>query len=235
MIKINKREEPRELASYRLNKKLSPTYDDMKGAKVSQYIEGGSDKNLYDVVLSALVQEQGGICAYCMKRIPQKNIYPSMTIEHLVPQHKLSEEDKLKYQNMVAVCNGNRNSSNNNDKTCDARRAVFPADNQTLSVNPLDQATLDNITYSENGRICSVDFDKRDCLNNLLNLNHKSLVESRARALVELQQKVYKDNKNKTASKQYFDKLYKHYVKQEIKVPYVGILLYWLDKKRNNK
>lgn len=63
-------------------------------------IEGSSyeqmDKEVRDELLSKLLQEQGHICAYCMKRIPETRELPmgvkAVTIEHWLPRNP---EDKL--------------------------------------------------------------------------------------------------------------------------------------------
>ena len=67
-------------------------------------------------VLVSLVQEQGRLCAYCMCRIPRSDV-PTMcqiapiTIEHVVPRKPSDGRDVgqgLDYNNLVAVCHGNR-------------------------------------------------------------------------------------------------------------------------------
>ena len=232
MIGINKGHEPYELITYRQNVE-DASYSNMNGAKISQFINGGSDDKLYEVVLNSLAKEQGFICAYCMRRIPQKKVYPQMTIEHINPQHAINKDEALDYQNMVAVCNGNRNSSDNNSKTCDARRAVLPLRDQTLYLNPLIPSTLRNIYYLGNGEIHSSNKNEEECINNVLNLNCDAiqLPDARKSALNALQQKIRKDYPKKRATKRYFQGLLNHYNSQEYKTPYVGILIAWLEKR----
>ena len=56
MIYIVKKHEPKELKEYRESESstgVRPTYDSMSS-------------DLHEYVLSKLVEEQGGLCAYCM-------------------------------------------------------------------------------------------------------------------------------------------------------------------------
>ncbi|MBR6835780.1 MAG: hypothetical protein IKM72_07225 [Oscillospiraceae bacterium] len=138
MIEIKKGKEPKELIQYR--KQNNATYDNMHGARVSEQ----QNEDVYHIVLNSLVREQGGLCAYCMCRIPERKGMPSCTIEHIVPQSecKNNPEKAIDYRNMLAVCSGNRNATSDADKTCDARRK-----NQKLNLNPLDKSTLKGIKY----------------------------------------------------------------------------------------
>ena len=69
MIEIKKSKEPKELLEYRLMDYSS--YKDMPST-------------IKTVVLESLMEEQGHLCAYCMRRIPVKKGYPKATIEHLI-------------------------------------------------------------------------------------------------------------------------------------------------------
>ena len=93
MIEIKKGKEPPALIAYR--KTQYATYDDMP-------------KPVHDAVLRSLMQEQGYLCAYCMRRIPQKGKTPPATIEHWDPQSKTCIAKALDYRNMLAVGNVNR-------------------------------------------------------------------------------------------------------------------------------
>ena len=233
MIEIKKNKEPEQLTTYRLSKKLEPSYSKMHGLKVSQFIEGGSDEDLYKIVLDSLAKEQGYLCAYCMRRIPQKSVYPQMTIEHVIPQNSAKKNNpilSITYSNMVAVCNGNRNSLNNKDKTCDAKRGTLPDKEQVLFVNPLESSTLRNIYYYGNGEIHSSDDDQEKCINDVLNLNCSAvqLPDARKSALNALQGIIHNKYHNRTAPPSYFQDLLNHYQNQEKKTPYVGILIWWL-------
>ena len=66
MIEIKKEQEPSELITHR--KTAYATYENMP-------------VETHQAVLNSLMHEQGFLCAYCMRRIPQKGRIPSATIE----------------------------------------------------------------------------------------------------------------------------------------------------------
>ena len=90
MIYIVKKHEPRELTEYRESESstgVRPTYDSMSS-------------DLHEYVLSKLVEEQGGLCAYCMCRIPETDKKTGSTlkctIEHIEPQSLTRGTENLK-------------------------------------------------------------------------------------------------------------------------------------------
>lgn len=219
MIEIKKSKEPNELLTYRLQEYAS--YKDMPS-------------DIKEVVLDSLMEEQGHLCAYCMRRIPVKNGHPTATIEHLNPQNSVSEEEKLNYRNMLAVCPGNRNATDNNDKSCDAFRGSLPTTKQGLTVNPLNASTLRKIKYKGNGIIYSDNEIIDSDLNEKLNLNCKAMLlpECRANALRALQEEVMRNYPGRSAGKDYFKRLLEKYTRADsYKAPYVGILIKWLETK----
>jgi len=225
MIEIKKGREPRALAVYR--QKPDATYQDMHGAPTGRKNEDGSPETVYDVVLNRLMEEQGHLCAYCMRRIPEKKGWPRATIEHIAAQSKSDNQSALDYKNMLAVCSGNRNAGSDDGKTCDARRK-----NRDLDLNPLKPETLESIEYRHNGIIFSADQEINRQLNDVLNLNCKSLqlADCRKRALQKLINEIQKKYPEGDI-KEYCKKQLKKYQEQEqYKVPYVGILIDWLKK-----
>lgn len=82
MIEIKKGREPKELVEYRQLPDAS--YENM-------------DSHLKNIVLDHLLHEQGHLCAYCMRRIPEKRKLPigvqGATIEHWFPRNPDSGED----------------------------------------------------------------------------------------------------------------------------------------------
>ncbi len=128
MIEIKKSREPRRLEQYR--QKPGATYSDMEADE--------ENKGLKAEILESLLNDQGHLCAYCMRRIPEKRELPKgvppVTIEHWLPQNPDNKADLgqgLDYRNMFAVCAGNRGSGDKRSLTCDARRG-----NEPLKVNP---------------------------------------------------------------------------------------------------
>lgn len=219
MIEIKKFREPRKLESYR--QKPDASYAGMKS-------------DLKKEILDSLLQEQGHICAYCMRRIPESRQLPQgvlpATIEHWYPQNPESKEDigqGLDYRNMYAVCAGNRGCGNKDDLTCDAKRG-----NRKLTVNPCKASTLTGIGYSANGRIFSLDPEVDRDLNEKLNLNCEklSLPQNRQAALNVLLSEIRKKHPTgdiKPFCRKRLAELKEH---KEKKIPYVGILISWLEK-----
>lgn len=104
-------------------------------------------------IIELLLKEQGNICAYCMRRIPdERKGLPHVKIEHWNARNGEHDETcgsygALDYCNFLAVCSGNQNdrSKSKEEKlTCDASRG-----NKKLTVNPLEPETLSTIYYTE--------------------------------------------------------------------------------------
>ena len=150
MIYIKKGTEPRSLTEYR--SQPGATYD------------GYREK---DDVRGALLEEQGYICAYCMRRISKEQ----MKIEHWKAQNAsdgAGAEYALSYRNMLGVCLGNQ-SSPHEMQTCDTHRG-----NADLFVDPRDAAHISQILYRGDGTIYSKNLQINFDLNERLNLNCES-------------------------------------------------------------
>ncbi len=160
MKQISKRIEPRSLVEHRAN--------------------GGTFDNLSkDDLRNSLLVEQGHICCYCMKRIPQKlkaqeieKHFPSSKIEHVKCQSK-PENSKLTldYKNLLLACNGNHGLPKKM-QTCDTYK-----DERDLSFNPANSSRNieDLINYNLMGEISSKDEFINADLNEILNLNTNDL------------------------------------------------------------
>lgn len=185
---------------------------------------GHNDK---EIVLNSLMKEQGYICAYCMKRIPEKNKKPNVSIEHIVPQ-SLEPEKAMDYHNMLAVCNGNRGEGHKKYMTCDAYRG-----NAKMVVNPCDKDIVDTIGYKTDGTIYSDDSNINRDLNESLNLNGKEtlLKEIRKEVLSSFILNVKAKHTNDFAS--FCKKKYSSILESEYKQPYCGIILWWLKRKNS--
>ena len=176
----------------------------------------------YDIdIKSQLVEEQGFICAYCMKRIQKNDI--SVTIEHYIPRNgKDGQPDKqLEYNNLLAVCDGNRGSTN---LTCDASKGA-----KLITINPLDKVSVLQIKYKSDGTIYSDDKKIDQDLSNILNLNYITIKNNRKSALDSLKKELIKIKRTgdwSGVAKKYYSKL----SKSQKKLPYVGILLNYLEK-----
>ena len=212
MIEIKKSQEPSELLRHR--KSSHASYDNMS-------------PETRKAVLESLMKEQGYLCAYCMCRIPQQQGEPQVTIEHWEAQSETDRKKAMDYQNMLAVCSGNRGCGSKNNMHCDAKRGNSP-----LTVNPLNPETVAKIKYKLNGRIFSQDEAINHDLDVTLNLNSAAarLVDNRRRALQTLQAELKKSRNFQAQCAKYYDK----FCNQPKKTPYVGILLWWLERKLNH-
>lgn len=219
MIEIKKGREPKELVEYRQLPDAS--YENM-------------DSHLKNIVLDHLLHEQGHLCAYCMRRIPEKRKLPigvqGATIEHWFPRNPDSGEDYgqgLDYRNMLAVCSGNRGCGDERNLTCDAKRG-----NDKLTVNPCNSETLHSITYSHNGKIKSMDTRIDEDLNERLNLNSEvvSLPENRKQVLDALIMNIKEKHPAGDIKPYCRRKLEQIKAMDDDKIPFVGILIWWLEK-----
>ena len=208
MIHIEKGREPRSLTEYR-ESTPNASYD-------------GLPTETKNEVRASLLREQGYICAYCMARIR----IDTVTIEHYIAQRQNGEGSgiELDYHNMLGVCRGNAGMPHNQE-TCGKHRGNAP-----LSVDPRAKEKVDTIRYSSNGRIESASAEFNQDLNVTLNLNISSLVSNRKAALDSMKHKLHAEKKKgewKKIALKYVRKL----SEKEEKDAYVGILLWYLEKK----
>lgn len=179
MKRIEKGREPRSFESHRANG------GDFKGLprKVKE-----------DDLREQLLNEQGHICCYCMKRIPQtltpeqvdKN-FPSSKIEHVLSQENHPDQ-QLNYQNLLIACNGNHGQPNKT-QTCDTYKGE-----RDLSFNPADRIRDIElfIKYLPNGEIRSNDQAIDRELKDILNLNTLDLRNIRAEHFKKAQERIQK-------------------------------------------
>ncbi|MFI3213905.1 MAG: hypothetical protein R3Y24_11230 [Eubacteriales bacterium] len=114
----------------------------------------------------SLLEEQGYICAYCMKRIRKdKNV----KIEHYCARN---DENQMDYNNLLVVCIGNQTQRDDKGKvqkerfTCDSCKG-----DEVLKINPQKKADMETITYNNAGIIVSSNADYQNDINTKLNLN----------------------------------------------------------------
>lgn len=120
----------------------------------------------------ALVTEQRGICCYCMGRI--RNGPNTMKIEHWRCQSRYPA-GQLEYRNLLGACLGGHGQPPE-DQHCDTRKG-----DRDLSWNPADpdHHIETRIRYELDGSIRSDEPDFNTELDEVLNLNHKRLKNSR--------------------------------------------------------
>ena len=189
---------------------------------------------LKKTVREQLTQEQGHLCAYCMCQIPRNDLDPNVApiiIEHYIPRNPVDGRDVgqgLDYNNMLAVCNGNRATQmkrHNDDLTCDAHRKNI----EFKKVNPCNPSTLETIFYTLKGTIGAKDPEIQSDLVDTLNLNCPTspLIAERKGALDGLlydMQKVQDDALLNYCT----SRLKALEAETDPKTPYVGILIWYL-------
>ena len=108
------------------------------------------DKLDKSALRECLLEEQHGLCAYCMKRISNDGQVTS--IEHWKPLSK-DKDTALDYNNLLAVCKGGADLSlDSNERRilcCDAHKS----DTVDLTISPFDRNMMDHIAYDSNGVI----------------------------------------------------------------------------------
>jgi uncharacterized protein (TIGR02646 family) len=122
------------------------------------------DKLDKSLIREALVKEQHGLCAYCMKRIQNTG---TTTIEHYKPIRNKS--DALNYKNMLGCCDGGRQANDGNKVLCcDAAKG-----DKEISIGPLDKDFVDKIRYTKDGFIYTYpnDDEADRQINEILHLN----------------------------------------------------------------
>lgn len=160
MIKITKRREPEEWTEERNTPGI--TYETAHK----------------DALRLALLEEQGGLCGYCMRRISfVAGTQTDTRIEHLKPRTlSLAEgkpEETLSYGNMILCCNGDIDGSKN--LHCDAGKGE-----KEIHFKPFDAAAITTISFSsKDGSIRSSNDVYDSDLNKVLNLNHPRLAANR--------------------------------------------------------
>ena len=182
------------------------------------------DTKVKDIIRTALLKEQGYLCAYCMSRI--KDDRNLTKIEHYVARN---DENELDYKNLLAVCKGNE-GEHYNKQHCDTRKG-----SKILHIDPKNEAHMQLIKYEINGKIVIKDNETfQDDVDKILNLNCDKLKGNRMSALRSLQKSMRKTLKNKGATKIFIEralKIYLHLDKNGERAEYCGILIDYLKKR----
>ena len=230
--------------------KKSPAPPELETLKKQAEEQGLSDKEGYDKlgnplknqVRKALMHEQGHLCAYCMRRIPDERIsekdadLSDVYIEHWQArsaERKPGANKGLDYNNMLAVCSGNEKAPEAQGKrkkryfTCDKKRGDAP-----LKINPLDTETLETIYYLADGTIKSTDKDIDADINVRLNLNCDTeavtLLKNRKAVLDEIQTDLLSQEGD--ILQNCIEQLHIWESEPDPKTPYIGIAIWWLQE-----
>lgn len=210
MIYIQKGPEPASLTEY---KKQQYAYFD------------GCNK---EDIREKLLEEQGDLCAYCMRRIDKDH----MKIEHWYPEDRLSEQERLDYRNMLGVCEGHIDGQRGKEDTCDTQKG-----NQLITVDPRDARTINEIKYrSRSGEIYSDNAEIQKDLDKTLNLNSRGhrLPQNRKDTLDAVISELSRRNPKGNWTKGKLESFIAEYSKKDAKgqkKEYLGIVLWYLNKK----
>ncbi len=199
----------------------------------------------------ALLEEQGHICAYCMRRISldRKNGKPCIEIEHYLSR-KLHPELSLRWENMIGVCNGDTVSEGHCDKAKGKNdyKGVFIQGkaNGKVKLNILNPLEINKsekiITYSLFGEILPNVKDNElqnriiedvDCI---LNLNNAKLREYRAEAIDSVKRNLMKKYPTGNWTIKQVDEeieIWKGKDKDGKYKPFCQAAIWWLEKKRS--
>lgn len=181
----NRNKEPKELVEYR--KTPGVVYDDL-------------GKERKTIIKDSLLDEQGYICAYCMRRIDAD----TCTIEHYISQNRhpdspyTEEEHKhqsLLYSNMSGVCI-------NDSEHCDKLRGNIPLE----ILDPHKPSCESLITYSLDGGVMPTGSEKDKVQHdiNTLGLDCKKLKDLRNATWDDVWKRFKQDHKEKDWSKKLF-------------------------------
>lgn len=152
-------------------------------------------------ILKDLLDEQGYICAYCMRIISINNA----DIEHFVGQGYINKEGKsigkvedTNYNNMLAVCHGNFCQE---PLHCDSSRSKYQDKRPLLNISPLNRQQMNSIKFSQSGIIYYENIDDESDisfdLNKVLNLNCENIKEERKKLIKRIKKNLVKYKFNK--------------------------------------
>lgn len=213
MILITKQKEPDEWTKFR----LTP----------------GVDYQAMPELVRSLYEEQGYICAYCMRRIPHHDAISNEDhrVEHILCREK-HKDKKLNYSNMVICCPGHIGMEDH----CDKKKG-----NEDITLSPMEPGFINTLSYTSNGEIKSSDNTYDQELNNILNLNTQLLAQNRKAMLDEIanQYKQYKIKYHGRQQERFLNKMIKIYSEKhnkngvQVYIPYCGVAIFFLQKKLN--
>ena len=189
MIKILKNSKPGSLL---MHKKSGGDYNS---------ISADTKKELRE----SLIEEQGFVCCYCLKRIPENKMDLNHTkIEHFKCQKKYPHLD-LEYSNLHLACKGKEGNSRKN-QTCDTAKG----DKEINHFSLIDNSLHNNIFFAVDGTIFSKyqSIDKE--INDVLQLNNDQ-------TLRKARKNVIKGLSNVTRNFDQKGKLTKNKLKRELR------------------
>jgi uncharacterized protein (TIGR02646 family) len=171
-----------------------------------------------------LVDEQRGLCCYCLSRIRAE--HGKIKIEHWRSQNK-HEAEQLAYSNLLGACMGNEGRPHG-DQHCDTRKG-----DRDLSRNPANPLhhVEEVIRFSGNGTIFSDDqvFDGE--LNETLNLNLAFLVNNRKETLRAFTDIMPRTGELGRGQLERWLRVWNGEAGTHELKPYCQVIIYWLRKR----
>ncbi len=204
MRNITKNHEPNSLTEHR--KQVHADYDNYADM---------------DALRKSLVDEQRGLCCYCMSRLRATNNH--MKVEHWHCRSGYPNE-QLDYRNLLGACLGNQ-GFRSADQHCDTMKG-----NRDLSVNPAHPACdIERmIRFLGDGRI-EADNEQLDRdLNEILNLNWHRLVTNRKAVLDSFKQRLGRGKLDPAKELLKWDGTQAGFLQ-----PFSQVVVYWLRKRLN--
>lgn len=211
MIQIHKNNPPKKFQQFKQQNPNSH-FDDMPSEVKAE-------------LRHSLLEEQGYLCAYCMRRIHDGNT----KIEHYEPRNAQNEMD---YSNLLAVCDGTSRGNLPQHQHCDTKKA-----NKHLRINPQNADHMKCISYRTDGTIYAKDNeDFNNDLSSTLNLNDEYgyLKSNRKSALDKLKKRFCQECGDKSASHKFIEKSLEFYLDNDEnnqRQEYCGILIDYLMKR----
>jgi len=235
MKRIIKNSEPNFLKKYRkkfTKNELQSNKDIYKEYK--QKTQEGCSQNENLNLRKFLLEEQGYICCYCMNTISCNY----SKIEHYKPQSKFRSL-QITHNNLFVACCG-KTIDRKKYKTCKTYDKEINQDyNETFCDTYKDDTPLkyidllsnieNQIKYDKYGVISSNNNNINDELNNVLNLNCKTLIRQRQETLDRLKVNLRRKGYKKSVL-EYYLKQYQNRDSNNRFAPYCQMIVYFITK-----
>ena len=174
-----------------LRKKAVDIKKDYPNLTYIQFSEESIFSTSFDELRQYLLEEQGGICCYCQKKIKvvkdKMTGKPLMKTEHFTPKKGKNKDTmkQLNYNNLLAACLGNSDSDNKNhcdSSKSDERLIVLPNPAEIRQLN--FDAFLKYKVREQEGEVVVIaanfkNQDLKDDIDKRLNLNEQNLRNQR--------------------------------------------------------
>jgi|JI10StandDraft_1071094.scaffolds.fasta_scaffold70690_2 hypothetical protein len=223
---IEKNSEPEILKRFREDTTLNEDEKKSYNALGSYRIDGGETAKR--IIEKSLLDEQGHICAYCMKSLDK-----SMRIEHWYPQRSPINPEQGKilstvYSNFLGVCLNYKHLDDPKiELHCEAKRG-----NTILTINPTDKGIMEKIAFTEKGFLL---FKEDEIIQNdisiTLNLNIELLKLERENIWKGVEKLIIIKSKTNSRIQVLKDLLHKYEIKKDGRFqPYCQVVIYFLKK-----